>query len=539
MNELLRKWQPLLIGYAVFWMSLISLMLISLLMTDGILIYDLDDPYIHFALAENFAKYGVWGVYPTEYASASSSILYDLILAGLISIFGSISLVFISLILNIILSHLFLGIFFWVLQPIHLPVKKEGLLLALVVPFVCIPTLVLSGMEHIFQLVIDATVFKFTLDRIGSPDIGQKKWMRQDFWIIGLSPLMTLIRFEGMFLVAIVALLYLLRKKVPQAFLIGITGLLPVAIFALFNISQGGFFLPNSVIVKSVIWNQFYTNYGVVAFKPLINLVITPALFLLFILGSLIIYIETIRKKQFWSRTNIGAFIFVGTAILQVTLASVGWFFRYEAYLIVIGIIVWADYSQNYTPGFKNDQPDREYKRLFKICSVIAIIFLSERGVQSYLQTPPASANIYWQQYQVASFIHRYYDTDSIARDDIGYVNYLSNGYVLDLCGLSTPAVAEAILARNYTTETIEYLCMIYHVKIAVVLLSQFDGINYPRLPFTWVKVGDWTIPYVIMIPNATVTFFAVDPLENSTLKSRLVEFAPELPSVIQVQYYI
>ncbi len=539
MIKLVRKWHSLLIGYAVFWISFIVLLLISLSMTDGIFIYVLDDPYIHFALAENLAKYGVWGVYATEFASASSSILYDFILTGLYSLFGSISLVYVSLILNIILTHLFLGTFFWVVRSIHLPEKQEKLLMALVVPFVCIPTLVFSGMEHIIQLIIDTLIFKLALTRISDPEIAQKKWVRSDFWILGLAPLATLIRFEGMFLVAIVALLYLLRKKIPQALLVGLVGLLPVALFALYNISQGGFFLPNSVLVKSIIWNQFYANLGTVAIKPLANLFVTPSLLALVILGSLIIYIETIRKKQFWSRANIGAFIFVGTALLQVTLASVGWFFRYEAYLIVIGTIVLGGYVQNYTPGFKNDQPDREYKRFFKICTVIAIIFLAERGVQSYLQTPPASANIYWQQYQVASFIHRYYDTTSIARDDIGCVNFLSNGYVLDLCGLSTPAVAEAIVARNYTTQTIEDLCVEHGVKIAVVLLSQFDGIYYPHLPSTWVKVGDWTMPYVIMIPNATVTFFAVDPLENSTLKNKMVEFAPELPAVIQVKYYI
>ena len=46
---------------------------ISLKITDGYLVYAIDDCYIHLALARNLSETGVWGIRPNEYAFASSS----------------------------------------------------------------------------------------------------------------------------------------------------------------------------------------------------------------------------------------------------------------------------------------------------------------------------------------------------------------------------------------------------------------------------------------------------------------------------------
>ena len=55
----------------------------SLARTGGEFVYAQDDPYIHLAMARTLAEHGVWGVRPTEFASASSSPLWTLVLAAL------------------------------------------------------------------------------------------------------------------------------------------------------------------------------------------------------------------------------------------------------------------------------------------------------------------------------------------------------------------------------------------------------------------------------------------------------------------------
>jgi hypothetical protein len=60
-----------------------------------------------------------------------------------------------------------------------------------------------------------------------------------------------MIRYEGAFLVGIACLLLLYKRRIPTAFLLGFIGALPIAVFGLYSIAKGSYFLPNSVLLKS------------------------------------------------------------------------------------------------------------------------------------------------------------------------------------------------------------------------------------------------------------------------------------------------
>ena len=67
---------PLFLPSAVFLASLAAALRTALRLTDGHLIYALDDAYIHMAVAKTLASHGIWGCTPFHFSSSSSSLLW-------------------------------------------------------------------------------------------------------------------------------------------------------------------------------------------------------------------------------------------------------------------------------------------------------------------------------------------------------------------------------------------------------------------------------------------------------------------------------
>src|SRR5579859_966505 len=79
---------PIILSSLVFLEILVAFVLASLSQNDGHLIYTLDDPYIHMAMAKNFALYNVWGITRYGFTSATSSPLWTFLLSLFYRVFG-------------------------------------------------------------------------------------------------------------------------------------------------------------------------------------------------------------------------------------------------------------------------------------------------------------------------------------------------------------------------------------------------------------------------------------------------------------------
>lgn len=88
MKRRLLSQTPFLIASLIFMAGLTIIVLASYEANDRNLVYTLDDPYIHMAIAKNLANHGVFGVTRYEFSSATSSPLWTLLLSATYKVLG-------------------------------------------------------------------------------------------------------------------------------------------------------------------------------------------------------------------------------------------------------------------------------------------------------------------------------------------------------------------------------------------------------------------------------------------------------------------
>ena len=117
MPSILKKLWPLLAAIALFVYLTGGLITNSVRRNGGRFVYALDDPYIHMAIAKNFALHGVWSVTAEGFSSSTSAPLWTLILAIAYRLFGVNDLT--PLILNILAALALLTLAHFILARFH------------------------------------------------------------------------------------------------------------------------------------------------------------------------------------------------------------------------------------------------------------------------------------------------------------------------------------------------------------------------------------------------------------------------------------
>jgi len=218
-----------------------------------------------------------------------------------------------------------------------------------------------------------------------------------------------------------------------------------------------------------------------------------------------------------------------------------GWFYRYEAYLVFLGIFVLALNLREYLPGklsirFQKDLIPKYVAMLLLL--LLALLPLIGRGLLSLIETPQATTNIYEQQYQMGLFLKKFYQGETVAANDIGAINYLANIDSVDLCGLANIKVAKLKKEGSYDKMQIYNLAKGKNVKIAIVYDHWFDE-EIGGMPSQWTKIGQWKILNNVVCGGNIVSFYAIDPTEVENLVENLRAFSSNLPkNVLQSGEY-
>lgn len=485
----------------------------------GVFTYALDDAYIHLAMGKNLSLYGNWGITKYEFASASSSPLWTLLLSGLYRVSGSFY-EYAPILINILSCFGLLRMFSIISETQKLsPAKTQIFKIAMVLFFPFFP-LIIGGMENML-FSLNVAVFLYYAFIKKSPNLPATAM---------ISALMVALRYEGAFVIAAASVTFILQKRWKECSIISLSGITPIVLIGVYFLINGGYFFPNSLMIKGNIHNGligsiktalYHVKNMVVDFSPL------PFLFVFLILCTFLLW------RNFKGVLSFYLFFLTSfTFGIHLFLAQVGWMYRYEAYLlamcsvsIAVAIPEFIELYKKYTLPYKT------------FVSILLLVPMSMgfilRSVQAHRVSLQSSNEVFLQQIQMARFIATYFPTNNILLNDIGAVSYYSDIHCTDAYGLATKEVAELKRAKRYNSESLERICRKRGIDVAIVYPRWIEsgfmfGTNVEtKVPESWKKAGSLVLNnknYVI--GGDTVSFYSVKAHMYDTLHSALAQYS-------------
>lgn len=514
---MLKDYSILLIALLVFFISLISLLITSLRANGSHFIYALDDAYIHMAIAKNFSMHSVWGVTRYSFTSSTSSPFYTLLISIVYVLFGVHDVV--PFLLNILFSVLLL-IF------IYFTFKKNNNLYVLVVLislifFSPLHYLIFCGLEHILHALL-ITLFVYLSCKILSR---KDKCGKEGLYLIALSLILPLTRYESFITIFIVAFLFIfVKRNVSFALLMIVSSIVPVVIYGLISLKEGWSFFPISIFLKSNVVN---ISLGTLLENFYHQIFDNWQIFLIMAVSVILLIYIKVKKpsEKYLFYMNI---IFILTSFFQLSTTSrYNYHYnRLNLYTLILGIYV-VSFSLY---GLKTR------KIVYYLFMFLLIIFSVKNGLYYLNITRRATTNIYEQQYQMAIFVKNFYEGKNVALNDIGAVNFFSDIRCFDTYGLATLQVAKDKINRSYSRDRIDYLTEKEGVKIAIIYDEWLR--DYGGVPKSWSKICEWRISDNVICGGDRVSFYAVDLKEKENLFKNLKLFSKNLPDSVSVRFF-
>jgi hypothetical protein len=248
------------------------------------------------------------------------------------------------------------------------------------------------------------------------------------------------------------------------------------------------------------------------------------------------------------------ALLIVLLTILHCQFGSVGWAYRYEAYLVEMSLLTCGLLAADLLAEYARIAPSPEAAAKVSRFAIPALLLLlvlgsAARVDHTWTVVRQGAVNIYEQQLQTARFLAEYYPRQAVAVNDIGAVSFLRSSPTLDLYGLGSDEVARQIMKGKWNAASMQQETEKSGVRVAAVYDRWFTGKE--KLPSSWIKVGQWTLPDFQVQPvvlgiklpapegvvgGMTVSFYATDPAEVDPLASDLRGFSPCVPAPVLQQ---
>jgi hypothetical protein len=485
-------------------------------LNSGMLVYALDDPYIHLAMAENLLR-GHYGVNLGEYSSPSSSVIWPLLLAPFMVLPHA---EYVPLVINTA-STLAVVVVFW--RILSLSMGRRTVPTALLASHMVLAILgtnaiglVLLGMEHSVQLFLAVAALHGMILIV---ETGRCPW-----WLPVVVAAGPLIRYENLS-VSVATLLFLfVHGHRRMAVLIGGAIAAALAAFSVFLLSLGLGALPTSVVAKTSVVTGDRLAHLVGNLKA--SLVQPRGVLLICALLSLVCFIALADRRR-EERLLAGA---VSLAIAaHVVVGQYGWANRYEIY-------VWAVALWTLVYVYRDAllDPDRPPARALALVAVeaLGVGLLCAPYLSNLVTSPTAANNIYEQHYQMHRFATTYWGKP-VAVNDLGYVAYRNDAYVLDLGGLASRQVLDMIRqARQPRQPASVWMDELTRARVTDVVMIYDE--SFDSVPPAWIKLGRLHLSRRRVSPtHATVNFYATRPDAVPEATVAIAQFRSSLPAEV------
>ena len=498
--------------------------------TGGRLVLPLDDPYIHLAMARTLAEHGAWGIQPGELASASSSPLWVLLLAGAggLTSWGAM----LPLVLNAIGVVVLIATLSRFLEPVVPDPGGRAVALIAIGVLAAVPAVAFSGTEHVLHA---AAFFGLLWGALSAID-GRADQKGHPLWLALLAVTAVGMRFETLFAALPLLALAVGGRAWRTAAALAIGCAAPVAVHAGLAIPRGGSWLPNPLLLKGTppdlsSWTAAASTLGRVPRalgRP--EAWHLTALLLVLALLALRLRSDASREEASGRLHRRLCTVVAVTLLLHAQLAALGSFYRYELYLLAAGLAAVVCRLPALAPSVRGGW--RPTVRGFAAGALVALAaLLALRAGDSLRNMPAASRNIWEQQIQMADFVRARRSAGAVAVNDVGAVALFGGKRLVDVLGLADNEVARALRRGRPGPAA---LADLLHAREADLLIAYEEWLGrWGGPPAGWQAVERWEIRGNVVGAGSVVTFFAPHDRAARELRDQLEAFAPRLPPTV------
>jgi hypothetical protein len=493
--------------FLVVWLVVLAMVGAIMSLNEGRFVYTLDDPYIQLTLADRITQ-GTYGINLDEPVAPSSSALWPLLLAP----FGrSIALEWVPLVINVaalfVVIALLDSLLWRGLSDLSRGKRAAGTLLGALVLALCANQfgLVFTGLEHSLSALLALAIFVGILNESESGEA--------PLWLSLAIVLAPALRYENL-AISLPALAFLAwRGHLVRVLVTSIAMIAPLYAFSSFLLSQGLDKFPAGVLATG---------------DPALAAASAPASFAgpdWILIAACVLLAAGIPGSR--GRVHPGVWIGVLVAALaQLALGRLGWFgAASQNYMLVVVLAFAALLHGPMLARLIGPRP------ILAVPLVLALCGLCYPQISSTLLTPIASNNIFEQQYQMYRFRTLVQPVKAAARD-VGFVGFRSEGYTLDLAGLTSREVLDVLRTPDKPADWVDALVKKHEIQLVMVPAewgAQHAGPD-------WVKIATLSPSRTRVAPTVdTIAFYSVGPGNAERANSVLVDFHRGLPQAQQL----